>query len=167
MKKIIISAEMPENMADKLRELFPYEIKTCEKNSIFDDAVACHPDMNFFQIGNNLFTFFDVQNNENVNIHINDAGKLEYPNDVFLNAVCIGEDLICRTSSVYKKALDHAKSNGMNIINVNQGYVKCNIAVVNEENRAVITEDKGIYKILMENGYDVMLLETHSVELKP
>ena len=73
---------MPENMADKLRELFPYEIKTCEKNSIFDDAVACHPDMNFFQIGNNLFTFFDVQNNENVNIHINDAGKLEYPNDV-------------------------------------------------------------------------------------
>ena len=94
-------------------------------------------------------------------------GKLQYPEDVSLNAVCISNDFICRKKSVDQVILEHAANIGMNIIDINQGYVKCNIAVVDEENKAVITEDEGIHKTLTENGYKVLLLKTHDVLLEP
>lgn len=165
MKKIIVNEEMPHGIIDRLKALFEYEILLCKKFNLFENPVAAHPDMNYLQVKNNLFTIYDIFD---LDIKNNlKSEKLKYPKDVLLNAFCIGEDFICKTDSVYIKALDYAKNIGMNIVGVNQGYVKCNLAVVNESEKAVITEDCGIYKTLKDHGYDVLLLETNSVRLDP
>ncbi|MBR5308656.1 MAG: hypothetical protein IKU43_07780 [Clostridia bacterium] len=71
--------------------------------------------------------------------------------------------MICNTKTVHKKVLDYAEDSKLKIINVNQGYAKCNICVVDED--SVITEDCGIASILNKNGYDVLLLKNHCVRL--
>ena len=53
------------------------------------------------------------------------------------------------------------------MIFVRQGYVKCNITIVNETKKAIITEDDGIAKALCARGYNVLKLTTHSVSLEP
>ncbi len=165
MKRIVVNEEMPQGMTDRLKSLFDYEILLCKKFNLFENPVAAHPDMNYLQVKNNLFTIYDIFNSsEN---YCSESEKLRYPKDVLLNAFCVGEDFICKTDAVYNKALNYVKSIGMNIIGVNQGYVKCNLAVVNESEKAVITEDCGIYNTLKEHGYDVLLLETNSVKLAP
>ena len=164
MKKIIVSEEMPQKMIEQLKSIFCYDVFKCKRFDYFEDAVAAHPDMNYLQIKNSLFTICDAFN---LSEKLYSTGKLKYPNDVLLNAFCIGEDFICKTGAVFTEALDYAKSVNMNIIDVNQGYVKCNLAVVNAEEKAVITEDRGLHKVLGEHGYDVLLLETNSVNLDP
>lgn len=140
-----------------------------QKNPSFDDAVSAHPDMNILQVKDRIFTCTstNVRLRNATKIKYTKRGKLQYPDDVQLNAVCIGNDFICRKKSVNENALEYAQKLGMNIIDVNQGYVKCNIAIVDEENKAVITEDEGICKTLTENGYAVLLLKTHDVGLEP
>lgn len=162
MKKIIVNTDIPRTMLNKLSTLFEYSIEFCEKCDYFDGSVASHADMNFLCIRNKLFTISDAFGN-----HSKNDEKLKYPNDVKLNAYCVGDDFLCKTDSVYSGALEYAKNAGMNIIHVNQGYLKCNLVVVNEAEKAVITEDKGIAKILTANGYDVLLLNTHAVKLEP
>ena len=165
MKRIVVNEEMPQIMTDKLKSLFSYDIYKCKKFNLFENPIAAHPDMNYLQVKNNLFTIYDILNSsEN---YCSKSEKLRYPQDVLLNAFCVGEDFICKTNAVYNKALAYAKSVGMNVIGVNQGYVKCNLALVNESEKAIITEDCGIYKTLKEHGYDVLLLEINCVKLDP
>ena len=57
----------------------------------------------------------------------------------------------------------YADENGMDIINVKQGYSKCNICVVSDN--AIITEDSGISKECRKYGIDVLLLKTKSIKL--
>ena len=163
MKKIIVSSEMPQLMIEKIKEIFPYDLVLCNKYERFDNAVAAHPDMNYLEVGNKTFTINDVEESS----LYSEETKLKYPSDVFLNAFCIGKDLICKKNAVSRQVLEYADSLNFNVIDVNQGYVKCNIAVVNEIKKAVITEDKGIEKVLALNGYDVLLLNGHSVQLNP
>jgi len=140
-----------------------------DSNPLFDDAVSAHPDMNILQIEDKIFKTTNVRLDcgELVSEKEKVGERLCYPQDVFLNAVCIGDDFICKKDSVLTKALEYATSCGMNVINVNQGYVKCNIVPVCEKNKAIITEDKGIAKVLCEKGYDVLMLQNLSVGLDP
>lgn len=52
----------------------------------------------------------------------------------------------------------------MEIININQGYAKCSICVIDEA--AVITSDSGVYRILRKNNTAVLLITPGSIELK-
>lgn len=51
----------------------------------------------------------------------------------------------------------------MRIIDVKQGYTKCSLCPVREN--AVITDDSGIEKVLLNNGYDVLKVSKGSVRL--
>lgn len=169
MKKILaVDSRIDKEILYNLSKI-NNDIILVAKNPAFEESVSAHPDMNFLQIRDVIFTYPST-NVRGVNvkeIKPQAAGKLSYPDDVGLNAVCIGNDFICRKNSVSKQALEFAQNSGMNIIDVNQGYVKCNIAVVDEDAKAVITEDVGIEKILKQSGYDVLLLKNHDVSLAP
>lgn len=167
MNKIIAAdARITEKMLTKLKS-FSSNIILVPQNPNLDTAVSAHPDMNILQIKDKLYATFDTNVRFFENIKINKKGKKSYPEDVFLNAVCIGNDFICKTTSIEKTALEYAQKTGMRIINVNQGYVKCNISVVCEKQKAIITEDEGIRRILESFGYDVLKLESHEVKLDP
>ncbi len=169
MKSFIVAdSRIGGEILENLKKITP-NIILIPQNPSFDDAVSAHPDMNILQIKDMIFTAAStiVRTQKMVRIKNQKRGKLSYPDDVRLNAICVGNDFICRKSSVDDEALKYAETRGMRIINVNQGYVKCNIAVVSEIEKAVITEDEGIKKTLTRAGYDVLKLETHDVRLDP
>ena len=169
MKKVLaVDERMPESIINRL-EKFGHEIIKISGDTRIDKAVRSHPDMNVIKVKDRIFALLstNVRFSNVSEIVLPNKETLYYPEDVLMNAVCIGNDFICRRLSVAGEILDHAEKSGMRIINVNQGYVKCNIAVVSEIHKAIITEDKGIAETLKKHSYNVLLLKTHGVKLDP
>lgn len=87
-----------------------------------------------------------------------------YPDDCRLNCVRIGNNLICNENIISKNILNNAYKDGLNIINVNQGYSKCSVCVIDET--AIITDDISIYKSAQNFLNDILLIEKGSIRLK-
>lgn len=151
----------------KKLKITPILTDNCE---LFDNPVQSHPDMLFIHLKNNKcivqrsstdlvkkmsklgFEVFLTKNNY----------TSSYPNDIGLNSTFIGNYLIGRVESIDKVLLDFALQNNIKLINVNQGYSKCSICVVDEN--SIITEDESIYKTL-KSKLDILKIESGSVLL--
>lgn len=159
---------MPREMLARLAERGLEPIKVYA-DPLLEAPIASHADMNVLVVGDRCFSLQETfVRKERGETPIDRGTTLcRYPLDAALNAVCVGNDIICREQSVYPEALKHARRCGMNVISVKQGYVKCNLLVVDELKKAVITEDVGIERMLIAHGYNVLRLRTHGVELKP
>ena len=87
----------------------------------------------------------------------------EYPGDAIYNVCIIGNRIITgkhrQTTNNYLKKQDPERQ----IITVNQGYTKCSICVVNMN--TIITEDRGVAKVLKSNGIEVLLIDPGHVSL--
>ena len=168
MKSIYIDYRVSDKILSRLLS-FGYPVIKIIPDKYIDTSVASHADMNLLKINNKIFATTNVRFENDIQVNRVDTSPINslYPHDCFLNAVCIGNDFICSKKSIYTQALDFAEKNNMNIIDVSQGYVKCNICVVSEDEKAIITEDAGICEKLSCNGYDVLMLNTHCVGLKP
>ncbi len=170
IKTAIVSKCISQKMEFTLNEYGINVIKLFG-NMNCDKAVLHHPDLYLMHCSrNDLFLaknicslsgrgFFKVHE---IDIDLTDC-DIRYPNDVFFNAVALGKNLICCKKYVHHIITEFSDLNGYRLINVNQGYTKCNICVVNE--RSVITEDTGIAKKLSDNNFDVLLLKNHCVKL--
>ncbi len=86
-----------------------------------------------------------------------------YPDDIAFNAACTGRYFIHNTAYTAGRLLDAAKAKGMQIINVKQGYAKCNTAVIDET--SVITSDRGIFKAVSP-CLDALLIRPGHIILK-
>lgn len=162
-----------------LTELKAMDIKvlTVSPSPDLQIPVSAHPDMNLLHVGSGQFissgSFFadfnkqisvigreikdcEIFNNRRVTEELN----REYPYDVLLNAVIIGEYIICNPKTVSKDVLE---ATNKIIINVKQGYTKCSTAIVSEQ--AIITDDVTIYNSV-KNKIDVLLITHGDVELK-
>ena len=73
----------------------------------------------------------------------NNLGR-DYPDDVSYNAACTGKHFIHNLAFTAPRLLDAAKTAGMTLIDVRQGYSKCSIVIVDET--SLITYDEGIVK---------------------
>jgi len=88
----------------------------------------------------------------------------EYPDNVKFNAVVMGNYFIHNTHFTSPDLLNEAKRLEKKIINVEQGYTKCNMAVINDS--TAITSDKGIAKALESTGIDLLVIEPGHVRLR-
>lgn len=95
---------------------------------------------------------------------IGEFGGKEYPKDCLLNTVRIGNNLICNEKYISKNILNAALQDELNIINVNQGYSKCSVCVLNDN--AIITDDISIYKSAQNFLNDILLIEKGSIGLE-
>ena len=77
-----------------------------------------------------------------------------YPKNVLLNAAILDDYIIHNFKYTDTNLLACIKSKKS--INVKQGYSKCSILPIRE--KAVITNDSGIYKALIKENFDVLLL---------
>ena len=94
--------------------------------------IASHADIYMCRLGDEI-------------IHAQDSEiGYSYPADIAFNAACTGRYFIHNTGYTSKRLLAAAKSKGMDIIHVNQGYTKCNTAIIDAS--SIITSDNGIYK---------------------
>ena len=161
-----------ESYIDEINELkeLGIECLTLNKNSLLDDEISCHADMNAFNFGNGqvLLNRGLIGESELKNIGLEPIistteSSSPYPKDVPLNVAFTGKHIICNSIYTAKEIIDFTKSNNVEIINTKQGYSKCNLCIVNEN--AVITEDKGLASLLKNYQYNVLLISSGDIYL--
>ena len=145
--KIYVSAKANKELLSYLKQK-GYELCLVGRLGGVSPAVDCHPDIYFCLL--------------NEGIYEGDASLLTegYPGEVLYNAAALGPYLICSRYT----STDLIEASGLEPVIVRQGYVKCNMAVLDDTH--VITEDEGIAKVLRKLGTEVLLLKTHEVRLE-
>lgn len=169
--KHIIAGNGAEGFSGAFSELGISLLKSNE-NAQIGASVAPHADLAVNYIGNGSFFLEKGQGNLKKQLekiggkcnYIGEEIKGEYPFDCFLNCIVTDKYLICKKSVVSENILNYALLNGLEIINVNQGYTKCSVCPVEKD--AFITDDESIYKALKARKIDVLKVEKGSVSLK-
>ena len=130
------------------------------------DAINGHPDIQINILKNNSDNkliihkdiskeFRNILDKRHIKYIVSEKSlKSSYPSDVILNALIL-EDYFIHTLSYTDENLFNSQNSKINI-NVPQGYTKCSVLPIN--NRAMITSDKGIYKILKDYNFDILLI---------
>lgn len=140
------------------------------EHNILYSGVKSHADMQVFHLGNDSIiceenslkpanSLFDIKN-------ICSGKRIggRYPEDVAYNAARVGSYLICNKRYTAPEIIITATADGLEIIDIKQGYAKCNICVISEN--AIITSDSGIKSALGKFPVDVLLVSDNSVKLK-
>jgi hypothetical protein len=170
-KKIVFAdSKISEKCAQSL-EKSGFELVKIPENTEFDAPVSSHPDIFMIKIGNDIVCYKEIKHlfdKKKGQYQISEPTGFEkekyvYPDDCKLNFALCGNKLIGKYDNADEKIKELAQKYNLKAINVNQGYAKCNICVVDDN--SIITEDKGIYKECSREGMDVLLLENHEVIL--
>lgn len=140
-------------------------IKIPKCNRVYE-AINGHPDIQINVLknstNNKLIVHKDISEDfrnilEEKNIkYIVSEKSLErsYPSDIILNALIL-KDYFIHTLAYTDENLFNSQISKINV-NVPQGYTKCSVLPINEN--ALITSDKGIYNVLKEYDFDILLL---------
>lgn len=135
MNRLYISKDANLRLKEYLSEK-GYILENIASEGIVDKGISSHPDIFLCKMGvlDGSPLFFAEKD---------DLGK-DYPSDCAFNAACTGKFFIHKLSATNEKLLLAAKEMGMTLIDVQQGYTKCSIVVVDET--SIITYDEGIIK---------------------
>ena len=87
-----------------------------------------------------------------------------YPRDCAYNVAKLGKKIIGNLHYVDTKIKEIYSAQGYEFVNVNQGYTKCNLCIV--DHNSAITEDAGLYKTLSACDLDILKIPHGSVSLK-
>lgn len=163
----------PHAVLDSLKKDF--EIIQLPPDPSLPEPVNGHSDLLIFKIDNNLVTRKSYYRTAKDTIDLicgksvlelilsDTRADNKYPNDCGLCAVVSGMNIICKKASADVEILRLANVLGYNVLNVHQGYSKCSCAVLADG--AIITADRGIAKVMLENGTDTLLISEGNVEL--
>ncbi|MBO5858975.1 MAG: hypothetical protein J6R20_04290 [Clostridia bacterium] len=179
--RYIKKANLPQNpvsmvaisnsAGESIKKLNSNGIKTfiIPDNPLLPYPVRSHADLQILHMGNNdIFC-----QNEHLcigetvsefNMHlIREAAGNKYPDDVRLNCTIIGNKIICNEKTISRDILEFAYINDYIIINVNQGYSRCSICVIDEN--TIITDDKSIFAAAGNFLNDAELISKGSIVL--
>ena len=168
MSTFVMSDEYPKLC--KTIENFGYDIIPSDKILQFNTPEQRHIDMQMLKINNDIFLLKECNNlkklleNKYYNIILcknNIDGK--YPHCVALNCLYISGKLYGREEAIDVSVKNYCKENGIEIVNVNQGYTRCSTAVIGKN--SAITADSTIYNALTKNGIDVLKIDSGSIRL--
>ncbi len=166
---VIASSEITTISEYKLNSygISVHQTKSC--NTLYD-AVKFHPDMIFHHLQENQAIIEPSQAAyyksifPTLNICSGRSVTNKYPDDIAYNCARIGQYLLCNSKYTDENIISHANDNGLEIINIKQGYAKCNICPITEN--AIITSDEGIKTALRKFPVDVLLINDSTVKLK-
>lgn len=178
MKNLIVDYRISCEEESTLKSL-NYNIIKCPKCSSVSGTIDGHPDIQLNILKNNIIIaqnqiptdFISLLQNLNYRVILTkNSLKIDYPDDIILNAVFTRTLLFHNLRYTDENLLDNLKANcnkyyqnELTLVNVKQGYTKCSTAVLGEE--AFITSDKGIAKALALYGMDVLLLPAGDIML--
>lgn len=156
-RKAYISIEAHPLLIDYLEQ---QGCEICYVSDRVGSPIGSHPDLYYCQMG---FT---------EEVFMGNSGKVgvSYPDDSIYNGACTGKFFIHNTEITDEKLLETVKKAGISIIDVKQGYAKCNCVIVDEN--SIITSDAGIAKSIEKyssetsaNCPDVLLISQGHVSL--
>ncbi len=111
---------------------------------------------NLYNILKNKEEYSNIFANSNI-IQGSSIVKNEYPNDIQYNICTIGNNAIHNFKYTDSTVYDLIEKYNLVKININQGYSKCSIAVI-DSNSCIVT-DKKVYKELIKIGIEALLLD--------
>ena len=164
-KYVIIDNKMRDIEKEYLKSLGYNLIELKTSNSIYEeisshvDIFACRIKDNII-LENNLYNDFVEKkykflDNKIICGNANIGDK--YPLDVLYNVCSIGKNVIHNFEYTDKEVINVIQKENLNMVNINQGYSNCSIAVI-DSNSAIVT-DKKIAEELIQNNIDVLLIE--------
>lgn len=165
-KTFIVSEQIPEEALEKLKTFGKVIVLRNSKSAYY--SISTHPDIFIHFINENEMVcapnvpkkWLQMLKKANFNVI---EGKKEigkkYPETVPYNVVGIGKTLIHNTKYTEETIASHYKDH----IHVNQGYTRCNLLALNENN--FITSDEGIVKILKDKGFNVLYVNPRQIRL--
>lgn len=157
-----------------------YRVVTLPPFSRLSEAVASHPDMLIARLGNEYISYADYS--EEASYVFSDLSLLlrgtgarftltsdevfpSYPRDVGLNALLMGKKLFCRRASASESLVLRAQALGIEVVDTKQGYPACTVLKLSDT--AAITADRGMARVLGENGIRVTLIGEGHISLPP
>ena len=158
-----------EEEINSLKNLNYDVIKIPKDNNLYE-AINGHTDIQLnilnrhtIIVNKNInLSFKELLKTKNINFIESDSTlSFKYPSNISLNAYITDNYLVHNLKFTDKKILEYSK-NKKNI-NVNQGYTKCSILPLRE--KAIITNDAGIYNTLKSENFDILLLPFGDIEL--
>lgn len=154
-----------------------FQVIKCPPHKNLSPALSSHPDMLMAKIGNRIissvsyceaypYLFSDIREySPNTDMTFSDEDVCEkYPRDAIFNALNIGNYVFIKEDTASHAVIDIAKSVGLEIVSVKQGYPACTtLAFAN----SAITADRGMQRILQKYGIDVTLIDNGDISLPP
>ena len=167
----VVLAAISESAGESIKKLNSLGIETVNiKSSYFlPEPINSHADIQLLHIGSNIIfsqkehSFEGLEKKEFNIKNIKESPNIKYPHDVRLNCAIIGDKIICNKKTVSANVLEFAESAGLTIINVNQGYSRCSICVVDE--KSIITDDKSIFESAQNFFDDTLYVSKNSIRL--
>lgn len=164
MEYILIDKRM-RNIEKNTLKYLGYKLVPIEKSNNVYAEISSHVDIFVLKIGDTLFVekskyddiLFMLKNSEYNILSGKESVELDYPEDVKYNVCIIGNYAIHNFKYTDKNVLKFLKENDYELINVEQGYTNCSIAVIDDS--SVITTDKKIAEKLIANNFSVLLLD--------
>ncbi|WAW15479.1 DUF6873 family GME fold protein [Peptostreptococcus equinus] len=168
MKNIIVDRRISKEIKSNLSSI-GYNVIESYKHEYLYSAIESHVDICLFFDGKIFIA--SPESYEYYSIILK-GQKIEcgstrlsknYPKDVAYNVSYMGEYAIANIECTDKIVLEQLKKNGTKLIDINQGYANCSICQVDQ--KSLITSDKGIYKNVIEEGLDVLLIQAGHIDL--
>jgi len=174
MMKFVLNPNLPLCKADiiicgtkdeKILDFFNkngIKILPIEANEGIDPSVSSHADMAALHLGGNKIIVDRAQSALKSSLscigfevfRTEKDIKGKYPDDIKLNFSVAGDCIIGNIKNADDMLIKMTADN--KYIDVRQGYSKCSTLVVND--RAIITDDEGICRKTVENGFDSLLI---------
>ena len=154
VSKVIVDYRITKESEETLNNIGIQCIKTKKCNNVYDE-ISGHTDIGLIHLGNNeliventMYSQYEKIFKElDINlIRGNTILENKYPKDIAYNGCIIGNKFVHNLKYTDSLLLQKVKEKGFDLININQGYSKCSISIVNENN--IITSDRGIEKEL-------------------
>jgi hypothetical protein len=168
--KAVILGEKYQHLSNCLKQLGIYTILS-GKNTAVSPNISDHVDLSVFHAGEKRLIVSEVISDSLVSLkslgyQLFITQKPLYPNypyEASLNACLVGPVLFHKTAVTDAHILAEAKKNRWRMVHVNQGYTKCSVCVLDENN--IITSDIGIHKAARQSGIESLLISPGQIEL--
>lgn len=150
---------------------FDIQIIYCEHNLKVDKRIANHVDISVHHLGGKEIIIDKNLLGLNKELQLlgmsisfpNKDISLKYPHDCCLNVAVINKYAIGKINCIDQTLLNHFDDNGVEIVNIKQGYSKCSVCVINEN--AIITDDESVYKAATNHHIEALLVSKGDIQL--
>lgn len=168
---VLIVDGRAKDIIKKLKFLNVEVIPTIKCEELYD-AISYHPDIVIHPIKHDTLVvapnvFYYYKNAfKGTDIKVIEGEKRlghEYPHNIAYNVARISKYAIHNFKYTDEKLKYYLEKQGLNLVNVKQGYSKCSTTILND--KAIITSDYSIYKALRETTIDVLLIEQGFIDL--
>lgn len=160
-----------KKIIDKLVHMGINVIPTIKHEKLYE-AISYHPDIILHPINYttlivepSMFYYYkDKLRNTNIKLIKGEKhlGK-KYPDNIAYNVARVSKYAIHNLKYTDEKLLYYLKKEGIEFIDVNQGYTKCSIANLSEN--TIITSDPSIYNKALKYGIDVLYIKEGFIKL--